>query len=359
MAEAALAPKAKKNNPFTGHMAKYIYRRILVFIPTMLIMSVVIFFIIQLPPGDYATSYVAALKAEGSVVDAGTLELLRARFGLDQPWYVQYFKWMTNIVTKFDFGYSFDLSQPVWTVVGPLLPMTLAVSLITMLFTYFVGIPLGIYSAVHQYSVGDYVLTTIGFLGMAVPNFLFAILIMFGTYVSTGTAFIGLFTKEMQIALQNGTMQWYQCFGDAQFWLRVLVPVIVIGTSGTCGTLRSMRAQMLDELGKNYVLAARAKGVSERKIIYKYCLRAALNPTVSGLSGSLASIFSGSTISAIVMNLQIVGPRLYTALKSQDMYLAGTILLVMGFLICLGTLLSDIMLAWLDPRIRFTGRSVN
>ncbi|MCH5286327.1 MAG: ABC transporter permease [Christensenellaceae bacterium] len=340
-------------------MAKYIYRRLLIFIPTMLIMSVVIFFIIQLPPGDYATSYVSALKAEGSVVDAGTMELLRERFGLDQPWYMQYLKWMTNIITKFDFGYSFDLSQPVWTVVGPLLPMTLAVSLITMLFTYFVGIPLGIYSAVHQYSVGDYVLTTIGFLGMAVPNFLFAILIMFGTYIGTGTAFIGLFTKEMQIALQNGTMQWYQCFGDAQFWLRVLVPVIVIGTSGTCGTLRSMRAQMLDELGKNYVLAARAKGVSERKIIYKYCLRAALNPTVSGLSGSLASIFSGSTISAIVMNLQIVGPRLYTALKSQDMYLAGTILLVMGFLICLGTLLSDIMLAWLDPRIRFTGRSAS
>lgn len=359
MAEVALAPKAKKSNPFTGHMAKYIYRRLLIFIPTMLIMSVVIFFIIQLPPGDYATSYVSALKAEGSVVDAGTMELLRERFGLDQPWYMQYLKWMTNIITKFDFGYSFDLSQPVWTVVGPLLPMTLAVSLITMLFTYFVGIPLGIYSAVHQYSVGDYVLTTIGFLGMAVPNFLFAILIMFGTYIGTGTAFIGLFTKEMQIALQNGTMQWYQCFGDAQFWLRVLVPVIVIGTSGTCGTLRSMRAQMLDELGKNYVLAARAKGVSERKIIYKYCLRAALNPTVSGLSGSLASIFSGSTISAIVMNLQIVGPRLYTALKSQDMYLAGTILLVMGFLICLGTLLSDIMLAWLDPRIRFTGRSAS
>lgn len=347
----------KKHNPFTGHMAKYIYRRILIFIPTMLIMSIVIFFIIQLPPGDYATSYIASLKSEGNVVDAQTMQVLTERFGLDQPWYVQYFKWVGGILTRFDFGYSFDFSEPVWSIVAPLLPMTLAVSLITMLFTYLVGIPLGIYSAVHQYSVGDYILTTVGFLGLAIPNFLFAILIMFGTYKLTGTAFIGLFTKEMQMALEAGTMKWYQCFADGQFWLRLLVPVIVIGTSGTCGTLRAMRAQMLDELGRNYVLCARAKGVSERKIIYKYCLRAALNPTVSGLSGSLASIFSGSTISAIVMNLQIVGPRLYTALKSQDMYLAGTILLVMGFLICLGTLLSDILLAWLDPRIRFTGRS--
>lgn len=351
----AAVPIKKARTPH--HMAQYIFRRVLVFIPTMLIMSAVIFFIIQLPPGDYATTYVASLKAEGNVVDANTLAELQERFGLNQPWYVQYFKWMQNILTRFDFGYSFEQAKDVWSVVGPLLPMTVTVSLITMLFTYLVGIPLGIYSAVKQYSVGDYVLTTIGFLGMAVPNFLFAILIMFGTYLWTGTAFIGLFTKEMQIALNAGTMQWYECFGYGEFWARLLVPVIVIGTSGTCGTLRSMRAQMLDELGKNYVLCARAKGVSEKRIIYKYCLRAALNPTVSGLSGSLASIFSGSTISAIVMNLQIVGPTLYNALKSQDMYLAGTILLVMGFLICLGTLLSDILLAWLDPRIRFMGRS--
>lgn len=354
---SAAAPARGLRKALTGHMAKYIYRRILIFIPTILIMSAVIFFIIQLPPGDYATTYVASLKADGNVVDANTLADLRERFGLDQPWYMQYFKWMRNILTRFDFGYSFEQAQQVWTIVAPLLPMTIAVSLITMLFTYLVGIPLGIYSAVHQYSVGDYVLTTVGFLGMAVPNFLFAILIMFGTYIHTGTAFIGLFSKEMQLALQSGTMQWYECFGQGAFWSRLLVPIIVIGTSGTCGTLRSMRAQMLDELGCQYVLCARAKGVSERRIIYKYCLRAALNPTVSGLSGSLAGIFSGSTISAIVMNLQIVGPTLYNALKSQDMYLAGTILLIMGFLICVGTLLSDILLAWLDPRIRFSGRS--
>ncbi|MBO7385291.1 MAG: ABC transporter permease [Clostridia bacterium] len=339
-------------------MGNYIFRRVLTFIPILIIMSLVIFFIIQLPPGDYLSSYVAGLKAEGQIVDASELESLKERYGLDQPWFVQYFKWMGGILTRFDFGYSFDFEKPVWPVIAEVLPMTIVVSLATMLFNYLVGIPIGIYSAVHQYSVGDYCFTFVGFLGMAVPNFLFAILLMYATYVWTGTAFIGLYTSEVLVALEQGQMHWYDVLLRGDFWGRMAIPIIVIGTSGTCGTLRSMRAQMLDELGKNYVLCARAKGVSEKRIVYKYCLRAALNPTVSGLSGVLSHIFNGSTISAIVMNLQLVGPRLYSALKAQDMYLAGTILLVMGFLIVLGTLLSDIMLAWLDPRIRFSGRRV-
>ena len=337
-------------------MGSYIWKRVLTFIPILLIMSLVIFFIIQLPPGDYLTSYVAGLKAEGQIVDESEMDSLKERYGLDQPWFVQYFKWMWGILTRFDFGYSFDYEKPVWPVIAEVLPMTIVVSIATMLFNYLFGIPIGIYSAVHQYSVGDYCFTLIGFLGMAVPNFLFAILLMYGTYIWTGTAFIGLYSNEILIGLQQGTLQWYDLLLRGDFWGRMAIPIIVIGTSGTCGTLRSMRAQMLDELGRNYVLCARAKGVSERRIIYKYCLRAALNPTVSGLSGVLSHIFNGSTISAIVMNLQLVGPRLYSALKAQDMYLAGTILLVMGFLIVLGTLLSDIMLAWLDPRIRFSGR---
>ena len=339
-------------------MGSYILKRVLTFIPILLIMSLVIFFIIQLPPGDYLTSYVAGLKAEGQIVDDSELNSLKERYGLDQPWFVQYFKWMWNIITRFDFGYSFEYEKPVWPVIAEVLPMTIIVSLVTMLFNYLVGIPIGIYSAVHQYSVGDYVFTIFGFLGMAIPNFLFAILIMYATYIWTGTAFVGLFTSEILIGLQDGSIHWWDVLLMGDFWARMAVPIIVIGTSGTCGTLRSMRAQMLDELGKNYVLCARAKGVSERRIVYKYCLRAALNPTVSGLSGVLSHIFNGSTISAIVMNLMLVGPRLYAALKSQDMYLAGTILLVMGFLIVLGTLLSDILLAWLDPRIRFSGRRV-
>ena len=355
----AVNDRLERRNPFTSPMATYIYKRLLTFIPILLIMSFVIFFIIQLPPGDYLTSYIAGLKAEGIVVDESMINGLKERFGLDQPWYIQYFKWMGNIITRFDFGYSFDQEKAVWPIIAEVLPMTIVVSLSTMLFNYLIGIPIGIYSAVKQYSVGDYVFTFIGFLGMAIPNFLFAIILMYATYMWTGTAFIGLFSQEILIGLNNGTLQWYDCLFRGDFWGRMLIPIIVIGTSGMCGTLRSMRAQMLDELGKNYVLCARAKGVSERRIIYKYCLRAAINPTVSGLSGVLASIFSGSTISAIVMNLQIIGPTLYEALKAQDMYLAGTILLIMGFLIVLGTLLSDIVLAWLDPRIRFSGRRVD
>ncbi len=352
MSTVAAKAAERKRNPLTSVMARYIYKRVLAFFPTVFIMSIIIFFIIQLPPGDYLTSYVAGMKAEGVFVDEAAIASLKMQFGLDEPWYAQYGMWIWNIITRFDFGYSFEFGKPVWAVISQVLPMTIVVSLCTMLFNYLVGIPIGIYGAVKQYSIGDYVFTVFGFLGMAVPNFLFAILLMYGTYKWTGTAFIGLFTKEI---MQNGL----HLYNLGDFLKRLLIPIIVIGTSGTCGTLRAMRAQMLDEQGKQYVLCARAKGVSERRITYKYCLRAALNPTVSGLSGTLASIFSGSTISAIVMNLEIVGPKLYDALKSQDMYLAGTILLVMGVLIVVGTLLSDILLAWLDPRIRFAERSAD
>lgn len=357
--EASVTKAEKRSNPFTSPMATFIYKRILTFIPIIFIMSLVIFVIIQLPPGDYLTTYVAGLKAEGQIVDESDIAMLAEQYGLDKPWYVQYGKWIWNIVTRFDFGHSFEEGTPVWPIIARLLPMTLVISLVTMLFNYLVGIPLGIYSAVKQYSVGDYVFTFIGFLGMAIPNFLFAIILMYLTYLWTGTAFIGLFSPEVLELMELGELQWYEVLLRGDFWGRMTIPIIVMGTSGMCGTLRSMRAQMLDELGCQYVLAARAKGVSERTIIYKYCLRAALNPTVSGMSGVLASLFSGSTISAIVMKLQLLGPRQYDALMAQDMYLAGTILLIMGFLIVLGTLLSDIVLAWLDPRIRFSGRSAD
>ena len=224
--------------------------------------------------------------------------------------------------------------------------LTIAVSLTIMAFTYLVSIPIGIYSALHQYSVGDYIFTGIGFLGMATPNFLLAIILMYLSFKWTGDPLLGLFSAEM---LQEG-LHWYN-FGE--FLQRMIIPTIVIGTAGTCGVIRTVRAQMLDEQSKQYALTARAKGVSERTIVYKYCLRAALNPVASGLAGSLSSIFSGSTISAIVMNLSIQGPVLYEALKTQDTYLAGTILMTQAVLVVIGTLLSDILLAWLDPRIRF------
>ena len=228
--------------------------------------------------------------------------------------------------------------------------LTLAVSFVILVFQYGVSLPIGIYCANHQYSVGDYALSFIGFIGTATPNFLLAIIIMYVVYVNTGEVYLGLFSTEM---LQNG-MRWEYV---PEFLGRCLIPLIVIGTSGTCGIIRTVRAQMLDEQARQYTLTARAKGCSEATITYKYCLRAALNPVVSGMSGSLRTIFSGSTVSAIVMNLAIQGPVLLTALKSQDMYLAGTIVLIQAVLVVVGTLLSDIALAWLDPRIRFSERS--
>lgn len=331
-------------------MLKYIGKRILLFIPTVLLISFVIFFIIQLPPGDYVTSYISRMQAEGEVFTAQDIEALRAQYGLDKPWYLQYVQWIMNILTKGDFGYSFTYSRPVWSVIMDRLYLTITVSLIIMLFTYLVSIPIGIYSANHQYSVGDYIFTSIGFLGMATPNFLLAIILMYLSFKWTGNSLLGLFSNDM---LQNGIT--LSNFGD--FMKRMIIPTIVIGTAGTCGVIRTVRAQMLDEKAKQYALTARAKGVSEWVITYKYCLRAALNPVVSGLAHSLSSIFSGSTISAIVMNLAIQGPVLYEALKYQDMYLAGTILLIQGILVVIGTLISDIILAWMDPRIRFTERS--
>ncbi|MCQ2612261.1 MAG: ABC transporter permease [Treponemataceae bacterium] len=331
-------------------MLKYIGKRILLMIPTIFIMSVACFFIIQLPPGDALSSYITTMQQEGEIVTQEIIEQLRNEYGLDQPWIVQYFKWISNIIFHGEWGYSFEYERPVLEIVNRYMGLTIVISLITMLFTYLVSIPIGIYSALHQYSVGDYIFSGIGFLGMATPNFLLAIILMYLSFVWTGDPLLGIFSDEM---LQNGFSMQY--FGE--FCKRMIIPVVVIGTSGTCGVIRTVRAQMLDELTKQYTLTARAKGVSEKRITYKYCVRAALNPVVSGLAGSLSSIFTGSTISAIVMNLPIQGPVLYKALKAQDMYLAGGILFILAFLVCIGTLLSDIMLAWLDPRIRFSDRS--
>ena len=327
-------------------MWRYILKRIALFVPTIIIISFVIFFIMQLPEGDYVSSYVARMQAEGEVFTEQDIANLRAEYGLDKPWPVRYVQWVWKIVSQGDFGYSFAYGRPVWSVIMDRFWLTVLVSLIIMLFTYLVSLPIGIYSALHQYSVGDYVLSIVGFLGMATPNFLLAIILMYASFQLTGDPLLGLFSPEM---LQNG-VHWYN-FGE--FLKRMIIPIIVIGTSGTCGIIRTVRAQMLDEQAKQYALVARAKGVSEATITYKYCLRAALNPVVSGLAGSLSSIFSGSTISAIVMNLAIQGPVLFEALKTQDTYLSGTILLTQAFLVVVGTLISDIILAWMDPRIRY------
>lgn len=331
------------------NLLKYISKRFLAMIPTLFIISFIVFFIIQLPPGDYVSSYIAKMSAEGEIFTDEMINQLRVEYGLDNPWYVQYFTWMKGILTHWDFGYSFSYLKPVWTVIMEYLPLTLIISFITMAFTYLVSLPIGIYSANHQYSPGDYLFTFIGFIGMATPNFLLAIILMYLSYIWTGIPFIGLFSEEM---LLNGI----HFYNIGEFFYRLLIPIIVIGTADTCGIIRTIRSQMLDEKAKQYTLTARAKGVSEKKITYKYCLRAAINPIVSNLATTLSKIFTGSTISAIVMNISILGPVLFTALKSQDMYLAGTILLVQSFLIVIGTLFADIILAWLDPRIRYEKR---
>jgi peptide/nickel transport system permease protein len=308
-------------------------------------MSFVVFFIIQLPPGDFISGYIAKMTLQGEIFTPEMITEMRASYGLDRPWYIQYFYWIRGIILHGDFGYSFSYYRPVWSVIMDRLGLTVAVSLITMLFTYLVSLPIGIYSANHQYSPGDYLFTFIGFIGMAIPHFLLAIVLMYLLYKGTGTAYVGIFSQEM---MQNGI----HLYNFSEFLRRMILPLVIIGSSGTCGVIRTVRAQMLDEQSKQYTLTARAKGVSERKITYKYCLRAALNPVVSGLATSLSGIFTGSTITAIVMNLAIQGPVLYTALLNQDMYLAGTILLVQAILIVIGTLISDIILGLIDPKIR-------
>ena len=343
---AYLLIRLKKRNK---EMYRYVKHRLLMFIPTVMIIAFVIFFIIQLPPGDYVTSYVAALQAEGEIFTPGQINDLRIQFGLDDPWYVQFFNWVKDIVLHGDFGYSFEYGRDVWSVIMDRLYLTLGISFVILVFQYGVSLPIGIYCARHQYSAGDYALSFFGFIGTATPNFLLAIIIMYYLYTSTGHVYLGLFSTEM---LQNG-MRWEYV---PEFLGRCAIPLIVIGTSGTCGIIRTVRAQMLDEQARQYTLTARAKGCSEKTITYKYCLRAAMNPVVSGMSGSLRTIFSGSTVSAIVMNLAIQGPVLLAALKSQDMYLAGTTVLIQAILVLVGTLLSDIALAWLDPRIRFSER---
>jgi peptide/nickel transport system permease protein len=249
------------------------------------------------------------------------------------------------MISKGDFGYSLNYNRPVSSIIGQYMSLTLVVSIISMLFTYAVSIPIGIFSAVRQYSIADYIFTAFGFIGMATPNFLMAIILMYLSYVYVGDPMLGLFSPEFIDAAWT-----YAKFVD--FFKHMIIPVIVIGLGSTAELIRVMRAQMLDEMDKPYMLTARSKGLSERKIIMKYPVRAAINPIVSTLGWSLTAVFTGSTITAIVLNLPLQGPVMYRALLSQDMYLAGTWLLFMAVCIVLGTLISDILLVWLDPRIR-------
>ncbi|MFC7376674.1 ABC transporter permease [Brachybacterium sp. GCM10030268] len=332
-------------------MLTYILRRTLTMIPVVLVISVIVFWIIQLPPGDYVSNRVLELQQEGEQLSRVEQQALRDRYGLDDPWYVQYLAWIWGILTRGDLGYSFAYSQPVLAVMERYMATTLIVAVASMAFTYLVAIPIGVYSAVKQYSLGDYVFTTVGFLGMATPNFLLAIILMYLSYIWFGDPMLGLQSPEF-------SGQGWSLARVADMLSHLVIPVVVIGTASTCELIRVMRGQMLDEMTKQHVLTARAKGVKESTNLRKYSLRAALNPIVSTIGWSLTAIFTGSTITAIVLNLPTQGPVMLSALMAQDMYLAGAWLGFMAILTVIGTLISDILLAWLDPRIRDERRAL-
>ncbi|WP_240672176.1 ABC transporter permease [Tropicibacter alexandrii] len=324
---------------------RYILKRILWMVPFLFAVSVVAFLLIQAPPGDYLTTYIAKLGESNEVLDQASVDNLRARFGLDQPLYVQYFKWVSNLVQG-DFGMSFEWRQPVSDLVWERMGLTMMLSFSTLLFTWAVALPIGIFSAVRKYSIGDYVVTTLGFIGLATPNFLLALVLMYIGVVHFGADVGGLFSSEYQ----NAPWSWAK-FVDLMkhLWL----PVVVLGTGATASLIRVMRANLLDELHKPYVDTARAKGLSEFALLMKYPVRVALNPFISTIGWVLPNLVSGAVVTAIVLSLPTAGPLMLQALLSQDMYLAGAFVLLLSSLTVIGMLISDILLVLLDPRVRY------
>ncbi|MBN1563337.1 MAG: ABC transporter permease [Anaerolineae bacterium] len=311
---------------------------------TIALISVVSFIIIQLPPGDFLTSYVATLSQQGDTIPEEAVTALREAYGLGEPIYIQYYKWISGVVQG-DFGQSLEWGVPVNTLIWDRLRMTLAVSASSILFVWTVAIPIGVFSATNQYSLADYFFTFLGFLGLAIPNFLLALILMWIGFSWFDQDVGGLYSPEYQNA------PWSMAkFIDllSHLW----IPMVVAGTSGTAGLIRTMRANMLDEINQPYVETARAKGLSELRLIWKYPVRVALNPFISTVGYALPELIGGVTIVAVVLNLPTIGPLLLRALLSQDMYLAGIILMLLSILTVLGTFISDILLAIFDPRIR-------
>jgi peptide/nickel transport system permease protein len=325
-------------------MTRYVLQR-LVLLPLLLFLfSVVVFAIVQAPPGDFLTAYTATLASSGTSINAEHLDALRREYGLDQPMYVQYLKWIANLA-RGNLGLSLEYQRPNIELIGERLVLTVALALFSFVFTWLVAVPAGIYSATHQRSVLDYVLTVLNYVGVATPNFMLALILMWGAFAYFGIGVTGLFSSEFVEAPWSVARVLDLL---AHIWL----PAVVLGVAGTARLTRVMRANLLDELNKPYVTTARAKGLSEWRLVLRYPVRLALNPLVSTIGWYLPALFSGSLIVATVMNLPNIGPLLLRALVNQDMYLAGSILLIYCFLTIVGTLLSDVLLAWLDPRIR-------
>ena len=325
-------------------MLKYIVKRTLVLIPLLLALSVVVFVIIQLPPGDYLTTYINNLRSTGQQVTEDEIAALEARYGFDQPMYVQYMKWMQNLL-RGDLGYSFVYKRSVNSLIASRLPATITLSVVSVLLIWIIAFPLGFYSATHKYSLGDYAFTSVSFFGISVPEFLLAIIIMYLYFLTTRQYAGGLYSDEF--AGQPWT--WAKIVNMLQ---HVWIPLLIIAFTGTAGLFKTFRANLIDELNKPYVKTARAKGVGNMRLLIKYPVRIALIPFIATVGWLLPGLISGQTILAQVLSLPTVGPLLLTALQNQDMYLAGSIVFIMGVLAMIGTLVSDILLALTDPRIR-------
>jgi len=326
-------------------MLFYIIRRVLYMIPTLFTASMLSFMIIQLPPGDFLTSYAAQLRAQGDEVDDSELIALRQRYGLEQPIYIQYGKWISGILLRNDWGQSMEWRKPVRDLLGDRLWLTMAISGAALLVSWFVAIPIGVYSATHQYSKLDYFLSFFSFVGLGTPGFLLALIVMYLAQSQLGLNIGGLFSEEYILA----PWSWAKFVDMLQ---HVWIPLIIVAIGSTAGNIRITRANLLDELNRPYVETARAKGLEERKLIWKYPVRVALNPFFSTVGWSLATLVSGFTLVSLVLNLQTIGPLLLRSLTSQDMYLAGSIIFLLSALTIIGTLISDILLAIVDPRIR-------
>jgi peptide/nickel transport system permease protein len=326
-------------------MIAYIARRVLLMIPTLFLVSIISFICIQLPPGDYLTSYVAALRTQGDNVQTEAIESMREMYGLGQPIYVQYVRWIGGILLHNDWGQSMEWQKPVKELIGERILLTIVLSLVSLLVSWFVAIPIGVYSATHQYSWLDYIMSIISFIGVGVPGFLLALIFMYFAQTQLNLNVGGLFSQKFVDAP-------WSLARVADMLKHLWIPVIILAIEGTAGGIRTTRANLLDELNKPYVELARAKGMNELKLIWKYPVRIALNPFFSTVGWSLANLISGATLISVVLSLQTTGPMQLRALMSQDMYLAGSFLLLLSVLTVIGTLVSDILLAWIDPRIR-------
>jgi peptide/nickel transport system permease protein len=317
-------------------------------IPTLFLISVISFAALQLPPGDYLTSYAAQLTTQGEYIDQESLDTLRERYGLGEPVYVQYAKWVYGIITRGDWGQSMEWQRPVKDLIGEALGLTVVLAVFSLLISWLIAIPMGVYSATHQYSIPDYMASIFSFLGVGVPAFMWALIIMYFAQTQLGLNVGGLFSEKYLNAPWNLDKV-------VDLLKHIWIPAVIVAIENTASDLRTTRANLLDEVNKPYVELARAKGLSERKLIWKYPVRVALNPFFSTVGWSLANRISSITLMSVVLSLQTTGPMQLRALTSQDMYLAGSILVLLSALTVIGTLVSDILLAWVDPRIRLEG----